>query len=68
MNLPLAFSLVPERASDIAISVDAIFYALLLVCGLVTGLIALAIFVFCVRYRQGFTRCTQLPSRHLVRP
>ncbi|MEA3212565.1 MAG: cytochrome c oxidase subunit [Chthoniobacter sp.] len=47
------WSLLPERASDIARSVDAIFYALLVVCGLVTAGVGAAVLYFCVRYRAG---------------
>ncbi len=49
----IAFSLLPERASDVASSVDAIFYALLAVCGLVTAGIVIAVLFFCIRYRAG---------------
>lgn len=48
-----AFTLLPERASDIAGSVDAIFYALLAACGLVTVGILAAVVIFSVRYRAG---------------
>lgn len=47
------FTLLPERASNIAQSVDAIFYSLLAVCGLVTAGIFVAVLYFCIRYRQG---------------
>ncbi|RYF49116.1 MAG: cytochrome c oxidase subunit II [Cytophagaceae bacterium] len=49
----LAFQLLPERASDIGRSVDFVFYALLVVCGLVAAGVCLAILFFCFRYRRG---------------
>ena len=48
----LAFPLFPESASTAATRVDALFYFLLTVCGLVTLLIACLILYFCVRYRR----------------
>lgn len=47
------FPLLPERASDLARSVDAIFYALLALCGLVMLGISVTMLFFCVRYRRG---------------
>jgi cytochrome c oxidase subunit 2 len=63
----LAFiPLLPERASDFANSVDAIFYALLAVCGLIAvGVFAAAVY-FCVRYRSGARRVDVAPSRNTV--
>jgi cytochrome c oxidase subunit 2 len=48
-----SFQLLPERASDVAASVDAIFYALLVVCGLIAAGIFVAVAVFSIRYRRG---------------
>ena len=48
-----AFSLLPERASNLAGPVDAIFYSLLAVCGLVTAGIFITLVFFCIRYRAG---------------
>jgi len=63
----LAFvPLLPERASDFAISVDWIFYALLVVCGLVLlGVFAAAIY-FCIRYRAGARSPQIAPPRNTV--
>lgn len=47
------FQLFPERASNLAGQVDAVFYTLVTVCGLITLLIAAAIVIFGVRYRHG---------------
>lgn len=49
----VAFDLLPVRASDIAGSVDAIFYSLLAVCALITVGIFVTVLVFCIRYREG---------------
>ncbi len=49
----LALSILPERASTMRSSVDAIFYSLLLVCGLVTVGVVAAIIFCCLRYRMG---------------
>lgn len=53
MSALSAFRLLPERASDIGRSVDFIFYALLIVCGLVAAGVCLAVLFFCFRYRRG---------------
>jgi cytochrome c oxidase subunit 2 len=53
MTAPLlSFQLLPERASDLARSVDAIFWSLMALCGLVAAGICIAIVVCCVRYRE----------------
>ena len=54
----------PERASDFAVSVDAIFYSLLALCGLITlGIVAVMLW-FCIYYRQGAkVRRRPLPTR-----
>jgi cytochrome c oxidase subunit 2 len=51
----LALSILPERASNHAGSVDAIFYSLLAVCTLITVGIVAAIIFCCIRYRMGAT-------------
>lgn len=48
-----ALSILPERASNHAVSVDALFYTLLITCGLVTFGVVAAILTFCIRYRLG---------------
>ncbi len=53
MIASVSFPLLPERASDFAGSVDAIFFALLAVCGLIIFGICAAVVIFCVRYRRG---------------
>ncbi|MHA3774124.1 cytochrome c oxidase subunit II [Verrucomicrobiota bacterium sgz303538] len=53
MSALSAFRLLPERASDIGRSVDFIFYALVIVCGLVAAGVCLAVLFFCFRYRRG---------------
>ena len=53
MNLLATFQLLPTRASDVGRSVDLVFYTLLVVCGLVTAGICLAVVYFCFRYRRG---------------
>ena len=53
MIASFSFQLLPERASDVAVSVDAIFYALLAVCGLIAIGIFVAVAVFSMRYRRG---------------
>jgi cytochrome c oxidase subunit 2 len=47
------FPFLPDRASDIGRSVDACFYALLVVCAMVTAGVCAAVVLFCVRYRRG---------------
>lgn len=49
----LAFSMLLERASNHAGSVDAIFYALLALCSLVTAAVVAALIYCCHRYRMG---------------
>jgi cytochrome c oxidase subunit 2 len=51
----LALSILPERASNHAGSVDAIFYSLLALCGLVTLAVVAALVFCCLRYRLGTT-------------
>lgn len=53
MTLPLAVWFLPERASNLASEVDALFYGLLILCGLVTLGVCAAISWFCLRYRRG---------------
>jgi cytochrome c oxidase subunit 2 len=55
----LAFALLPERASDHARSVDAIFYSLLALCGLIVLGISAAMLFFGIRYRLGSTALHQ---------
>lgn len=43
----------PERASNLAESVDFLFYALLLICGGIAFAVFALIFGFCIRYYQG---------------
>jgi cytochrome c oxidase subunit 2 len=65
--LPLASLLPPlERASDIARSVDAIFYSLLVVCGLVIVGVTIAVLFSCVRYRAGSSAKRQARQRSLA--
>ena len=47
-----SFPLLPERASDLARSVDAIFWSLIALCGFVAVGICVAIVVMCIRYRE----------------
>ncbi len=49
----LAMSWLPERASNLAGSVDLMFFVLLAVCGLVAGGLCVVVLFFCVRYRAG---------------
>ena len=67
MNVTLAFTLFPESASDVAWSVDAIFYALLIMCGLITLGIAVFVLICCIRYRSDGTlvRRPEKPERSL---
>jgi cytochrome c oxidase subunit 2 len=53
MNALLAVWFLPDRASDLAQEVDALFYGLLVLCGLVTIGVCAAVTLFCVRYRRG---------------
>jgi cytochrome c oxidase subunit 2 len=68
MKAMLGFAIFPERASDLAWSVDMIFYALLVMCGLITLGIALAVVVCCIRYRSDGTRIprAEISERHSV--
>lgn len=51
MTAFFASSIFPETASDIAWHVDAIFYSLLAVCGLICIGIAIFVVLCCIRYR-----------------
>jgi cytochrome c oxidase subunit 2 len=51
--VPRAFTLFPNAASSIAGHTDALFGAMLLLCGGMALLIAVLIAWFCVRYRRG---------------
>jgi heme/copper-type cytochrome/quinol oxidase subunit 2 len=51
--VPRAFTLFPNAASSIAPHTDALFGAMLLLCGGMALLIAVLIAWFCVRYRRG---------------
>ncbi|HEY2573586.1 MAG TPA: c-type cytochrome [Verrucomicrobiaceae bacterium] len=53
MNLCLAFSIFPERASEVAWSIDSISIALLVLCGLITCGIGAAVLFCCIRYRAA---------------
>jgi cytochrome c oxidase subunit 2 len=60
-----AFTLLPERASDLAGSVDAIFYSLLAVCALVIAGIFITLLFFCIRYRAGSPAARQARERSI---
>jgi cytochrome c oxidase subunit 2 len=49
----LLHAIFPPQASNMAAPVDHIFFALLILCGLVAFLIAIVALFFCVRYRRG---------------
>lgn len=49
----VAMSWLPERASNLAGSVDLMFFTLLAVCGLMAGGLCVVVLFFCVRYRAG---------------
>ena len=53
MIAALEFPLLPERAAVGAWPVDVLFYALLIICGLITFGVFAAILFFCIRYRRG---------------
>lgn len=53
MTPSLAVWFLPERASDLAREVDALFWGLVILCGLITIGVCAAVIVFCLRYRQG---------------
>ncbi len=61
-----AFQLLPERASDIANSVDAIFYSLLVLCGLIIVGISLTVLFFCIRYRARSSAKRQVRQRSML--
>jgi len=46
-------SLVPSSASNLAPQVDHVFIALLILCGIITLLVFVAVLYFCIRYRGG---------------
>lgn len=60
------FQLLPERASSVAGSVDAIFFALMAVCGLIVVGITIAILYFCIRYRAGSEAKREARQRSIV--
>ncbi len=68
MSWLAAFRLLPEQASDHARSVDAIFYSLLALCGLITLGVLSALAFFCLRYREGSNaiRSRQTRSSNLL--
>src|SRR5258708_2396789 len=66
MRALLAAWFLPERASDLAREVDALFYGLLILCGLITMGVCAAILVFCVRYRKGSTATRQAHQKTLA--
>lgn len=53
MSALLAVWFLPERASDLAVEVDALFYGMVVLCGLVTLAVCAAVLLFCFRYRRG---------------
>jgi cytochrome c oxidase subunit 2 len=64
MNATLAFTFFPESASDVARSVDAIFYALLIMCSLITLGIAAFVLTCCVRFHSD----GQFLKQHPIQP
>ncbi len=60
-------SLFPPQASNLAPKVDAIYFALLGLCGFVALLVCLAILFFCVRYRRG-SGADRTPPKWRQRP
>ncbi len=57
----------PPQASNLAPQVDAIYFALLALCGSVTILVFLTILFFCIRYRRG-SRVDRTPPKWRQRP
>lgn len=60
-------SLFPPQASNLAPKVDAIYFALLALCGLVALLVCLAIVFFSIRYRRG-SSADRTPPKARQRP
>jgi cytochrome c oxidase subunit 2 len=60
-------SLFPPSASNLAPKVDAIYFALLALCGLIALLVCLAILFFCIRYRRG-SPADRTPPKARQRP
>ncbi|MDR3402359.1 MAG: cytochrome c oxidase subunit II [Chthoniobacter sp.] len=66
MTALLGVWFLPERASDLAVEVDALFYGLLILCGLITAGVCGAVTIFCIRYRQGSTAIRQAEQKPMV--
>lgn len=55
IELDKPFALIPEQASTLASEVDAVFFGMLLLCGLTLLLVLFLMTRFIVRYRKGNT-------------
>ena len=65
-GLPLGFHLLGQSASTAAAPVDALFTAMVILCGSVALAVCVLITVFCVRYRQGSSADRACPKRNLT--
>jgi cytochrome c oxidase subunit 2 len=66
MTAILGVWFLPVRASNIANEVDALFFGLLILCGLITLGVCAAITIFCIRYRRGSKAERQKNQKSLV--
>ncbi|HMJ06152.1 MAG TPA: cytochrome c oxidase subunit II [Chthoniobacterales bacterium] len=57
----LLHAIFPAQASNMAAPVDNIFFALLILCGLVAFLVTAVALFFCIRYRRG-SKADRTPS------
>ncbi|MCA9436821.1 MAG: cytochrome c oxidase subunit II [Candidatus Omnitrophica bacterium] len=48
-----SFPLFPEEASTFAVQVDRVYFGLLLICGSIAAIIAIALVYFAIRYRKN---------------
>ncbi|MDZ5457351.1 cytochrome c oxidase subunit II [Azohydromonas lata] len=65
-GLPAGFHLLGQSASTAAAPVDALFTAMVVLCGSVALAVCVLITAFCVRYRQGSTAERSRPKRSLT--
>jgi cytochrome c oxidase subunit II len=66
MTANLGVWFLPVRASNIANEVDALFFGLLILCGLITLGVCAVVTLFCLRYRQGSNAVREAREKPMV--